>query len=61
MLVNSVGIGGQVGHLTVNGPADDALVWDAIDWRPHEDNVRRLRRRIFTAVRDKSRTVPELA
>ena len=32
----------------VNGPADDALVWDAIDWRPHEDNVRRLRQRIFT-------------
>ena len=45
----------------VNGPADDALVWDAIDWRPHEDNVRRLRQRIFTAARDNSRTVPELA
>ena len=36
----------------VNGPADDALRWDAIDWRSHEDNVRRLRQRIFTAARD---------
>ena len=49
----SAGIGGQVGHLTVNGPADDALCWDAIDWRSHEDNVRRLRQRIFTAARDR--------
>src|SRR5215213_3747628 len=44
--------GGQVGHLMVNGPADDALCWDAVDWRFHEDNVRRLRQRIFTAARD---------
>ena len=51
MLVNSVGIGGQVGHLTVNGPANDVLMWDAIDWRSPADNVRRLRQRIFTAVR----------
>ena len=36
----------------VNGPADGALCWDAIDWRFHEDNVRRLRQRIFTAARD---------
>jgi len=36
----------------VNGPADDALCWDAIDWRSHEDNVRRLRQRIFTAARE---------
>ena len=48
----SAGIGGQVGHLVVNGPANDALSWDAIDWRFHEDNVRRLRQRIFTAARD---------
>ena len=48
----SAGIGGQVGHLRVNGPANDALCWDAIDWRFHEDNVRRLRQRIFTAARD---------
>jgi hypothetical protein len=44
------GIAGQVGHLTVNGPANDALVWNAIDWRSHEDNVRRLRQRIFTGL-----------
>jgi hypothetical protein len=48
----SAGIGGQVGHLMVNGPANDALCWDAIDWRFHEDNVRRLRQRIFTAARE---------
>src|SRR3954468_13510012 len=36
----------------VNGPAGDALCWDAIDWRFHEDNVRRVRQRIFTAARD---------
>ena len=49
----SAGIGGQVGHLMVNGPANDALCWDAIDWRFHEGNVRRLRQRIFTAARDR--------
>src|SRR3954453_3456454 len=47
----SAGIGGQVGHLMVNGPADDALCWDAVDWRLHEDNVRRRRQRIFTVAR----------
>jgi hypothetical protein len=26
--------------------------WDAIDWRHHENTVRRLRQRIFNAVRD---------
>src|SRR6266540_1558112 len=35
--------------MTVNGPQDVALDWDAIDWRTHEDNVRRLRGRIFKA------------
>lgn len=33
----------------VNGPADESLDWDAIDWRAVEDDVRRLRQRIFTA------------
>jgi RNA-directed DNA polymerase len=33
----------------VNGPEDDILDWDAINWRAVEDNVRRLRQRIFTA------------
>ncbi|WP_250150482.1 group II intron reverse transcriptase/maturase [Mycolicibacter acidiphilus] len=36
----------------VNGPGDVALDWDAIDWRAHEHNVIRLRRRIFTATRE---------
>src|SRR5579859_5581156 len=38
--------------LEVNGPEDLALNWDAIDWRNHEDQVRRLRQRIFKATRD---------
>jgi len=33
----------------VNGPEDDRLDWDAIDWRTMEDDVRRLRQRIFKA------------
>ena len=36
--------------ITVNGP-EDVLDWDAIDWRAQEDNVARLRCRIFTATR----------
>jgi RNA-directed DNA polymerase len=33
----------------VNGAEDDVLDWDAVDWRRVEDDVRRLRQRIFTA------------
>lgn len=33
----------------VNGPADEVLDWDAISWRAVEDDLRRLRQRIFTA------------
>ncbi|MBA2951953.1 reverse transcriptase N-terminal domain-containing protein, partial [Streptomyces himalayensis] len=36
----------------VNGPEDDILEWRDIDWRAVEDEVRRLRQRIFTASRD---------
>jgi RNA-directed DNA polymerase len=36
----------------VNGPEDEVCGWDAIDWRTHEDNVRRLRQRIFKATQD---------
>jgi len=36
----------------VNGPEDAALSWEAVDWRHHEDNVRRLRQRIFTAAQE---------
>jgi RNA-directed DNA polymerase len=35
----------------VNGPEDEPLDWYAIDWRAVEENVRRLRQRIFTASR----------
>ena len=43
----SVADGGGV----VNGPEGEILNWDAIDWRATEENVRRLRQRIFTASR----------
>jgi len=33
----------------VNGPEGEVLDWHAIDWRAVEDDVRRLRQRIFTA------------
>jgi RNA-directed DNA polymerase len=35
----------------VNGP-EDVSEWDSADWRAHEQNVVRLRQRIFTAARD---------
>jgi RNA-directed DNA polymerase len=38
--------------LGVNGPEDAGTDWDAINWRTHEDHVRRLRQRIFKAMRD---------
>ena len=34
---------------TVNGPEGDILDWESVDWRQAEDDVRRLRQRIFTA------------
>ena len=45
---------GQVGRhriAGVNGPEDDDLDWLSIDWQQAEDDVRRLRQRIFTASR----------
>jgi RNA-directed DNA polymerase len=42
---------GKLGTVTVNGPEGDVLDWDAVDWRQVEDDVRRLRQRIFTATR----------
>jgi RNA-directed DNA polymerase len=38
--------------LGVNGPEDEALDWESIKWRSHEDTVRRLRRRIFKATQE---------
>src|SRR5579863_2279822 len=48
---------------TVNGP-EGGLAWDAVNWAACDQNVARLRRRIFTAVRDgdwpKARSLQEL-
>jgi RNA-directed DNA polymerase len=38
--------------LGVNGLEGEVPGWDAIDWRTQEDNVRRLRQRIFAASRE---------
>ena len=35
----------------VNGPEDDVLDWLSVDWQTVEDDVRRLRQRIFTGSR----------
>lgn len=45
---------GKLDTITVNGPEDVAVVvdWGVIDWRAHEQNVARLRRRIFKATRE---------
>jgi len=44
------GTDGQAGAtMVVNGPEDVPSGWDAVSWRAAEDNVRRLRQRIFTA------------
>jgi RNA-directed DNA polymerase len=40
---------GKLDAVTVNGPEDEDLDWDAIGWPVHEDRVRRLRCRIFKA------------
>ncbi len=50
-MVTSV-LAGKLDTLAVNGPQDDDLNWDTISWRSVEDDVRRLRRRIFKASQD---------
>src|SRR3954449_8256853 len=40
---------GKLDTVAVNGPEGDVVDWDAVDWRRVEDDVRRLRQRIFTA------------
>jgi hypothetical protein len=35
--------------VVANGPEDVLSGWDAVDWQAAEENVRRLRQRIFTA------------
>jgi RNA-directed DNA polymerase len=50
--MSEIAFAAAMATLGVNGPEDDVHDdWDAADWRRHEDNVRRLRQRIFTAVR----------
>jgi len=41
---------------TVNGPEDETLDWDTIVWPVHEENVRRLRQRIFKATKAQNLT-----
>jgi RNA-directed DNA polymerase len=43
---------GKLDAETVNGPEDETLGWDAIVWPVHEENVRRLRQRIFKATKE---------
>lgn len=43
---------GKLDTIVVNGPEDVAVDWDFVDWRVHEQNVIRLRRRIFKAARE---------
>ena len=40
---------GKLDTVEVNGPEGVVLDWVAVDWRRVEDDVRRLRQRIFTA------------
>src|SRR6266498_4746375 len=51
MLIRLPNRRGKLDTVTVNGP-EDVPDWDAIQWRTHEDNVGRLRRRIFKATRE---------
>src|SRR6202158_2949876 len=37
------------GDVTANGPEGEILDWNAVDWRQVEEDVRRLRQRIFAA------------
>jgi RNA-directed DNA polymerase len=43
---------GMLDTVEVNGPEGEVLDWDAADWRRVEDEVRRLRQRIFTATQE---------
>src|SRR6202007_1939188 len=40
---------GKLDTTMVSGPEGDVLDWDSVDWSRAEDDVRRLRQRIFTA------------
>ena len=54
-MTDDTGTDGQVGRhgtAVMNGPEGDDFDWQSIDWQQVEDDVRRLRQRIFTASRD---------
>jgi RNA-directed DNA polymerase len=42
---------GKLDTIMVNGP-EDVFDWDAVNWRAHEQDVARLRQRIFKATRE---------
>ncbi|MDG5486983.1 reverse transcriptase N-terminal domain-containing protein [Mycolicibacterium gadium] len=42
---------GKLDTVEVNGP-EGVFDWAVVDWRVHEQNVARLRRRIFKATRE---------
>ena len=53
-MTDDIRTNGQVGHhgiAVMNGPEGDDLDWLSMDWQQVEDDVRRLRQRIFTASR----------
>lgn len=39
------------GEIVVNGPGGGLVNWDAVFWRSVDEDVRRLRQRIFAATR----------
>ena len=41
---------GKLDTVEVNGPEDEILDWDAVQWHRVEDDVRRLRQRLFTGL-----------
>ena len=41
---------GKLDTVAVHGPEGEVLDWDAVDWRRVEDDVRRLRQRLFTGL-----------
>ncbi|WP_239377727.1 reverse transcriptase N-terminal domain-containing protein, partial [Frankia sp. Cj5] len=49
MMLEAAAVGDDL--VVVNGPEDEFPDWDAVDWRAVEEDVRRLRQRIFAATR----------
>ena len=49
MMTGTLSRAGKLDTEQVNGPGGDDFDWDGVDWRAVEDDVRRLRQRIFKA------------